>query len=715
MISGLRIGGELRRFHRSTMGKVAIMAIIFIPLLYSALYLWAFWNPFNNLNQLPIALVNDDQGTVVDGERLDAGDQIVDRLQEQDQLSFTVVDEATAENGVKNGDFYFSVRLTPDFSESVASASEEKPSTAVIETNYNSSNGYLSTMIGENVMRTLVPTISNQLGAEVVDKLLVGLQDAGTGLDKAAVGADKLHNGAQELHTGLDKAGEGTNTLADKTGEAADGAEKLSTGAQELNSKTATLAQGADAVANGARTLDDGVGEAASQLNNLSNGVNQLHGGVQELGDGAAQIDTGVQDLNKKITAITAAQSDAADTLDNLAAEMRKSPIPQVRAAAKDVHYAANQARFEGIGPESQNAKDLKKLAEGTAQLSNQLNNPEAEFRGGFDQLHAGTSTLPESTKKLTDGTQKLREGSQSLADNTHKLHDEGTSTLADKSAQLADGLVKLNDGADALNEKLPTAIKGAKELSDGSSALSRKLSEGASTIPAMTAAQRHNKADIISNPASLDALDEAGTQTFGSGLAPFFFSLAMFIGGMITFLLLRPIQNRAVASGVSPLRAALDGLWPGAIIAILQSSIILAVTLWLVGLDAAHPFFLWLFCMGVSIMFVSINQMLNVALGPGPGKVLAMALLMLQILASGGLYPVETEPKIFQWLHPVDPMTYSINGFRQLIYGNLDHRVLQAVIAIGIITAISLAITTLCAYRDRTWTMKRLHPPVDV
>ena len=218
-----------------------------------------------------------------------------------------------------------------------------------------------------------------------------------------------------------------------------------------------------------------------------------------------------------------------------------------------------------------------------------------------------------------------------------------------------------------------------------------------------------------MSDPAKLSAKDFSGNQVFGSGLAPFFFSLAMFIGGLVTFLLLRPIQNRAVASGVAPLRAALDGLWPATLIAMLQATMIIVITLTLVGMDVAHPWALWIFSMGVAIVFAAINQMLNVALGPGPGKVAAMALLMLQILASNGLYPVETEPEIFQWLHPVNPWTYTVNGFRQLMYGNIDQRLPQAILALVIVGAICVGITALCAYRDRKWTVERLHPAIDI
>ena len=172
-------------------------------------------------------------------------------------------------------------------------------------------------------------------------------------------------------------------------------------------------------------------------------------------------------------------------------------------------------------------------------------------------------------------------------------------------------------------------------------------------------------------------------------------------------------MQNRAVASGIAPLRAALDGLAPALFIAVLQALVVCVATMLLVGLSPAYPLGLVGFAILVAIMFAAINQLLNVALGPGPGRVAGMAFLMLQLLSCGGLYPVETEPRLFQILHPIMPMTYSVDGFRQLIYGTLDHRLPQAIVAVLLITAVTVGLTALCARRDRTWTMKRLHPAI--
>ena len=119
---------------------------------------------------------------------------------------------------------------------------------AVIQTTYNDTNGYLSTMIGENVMRTMLPVISQQIGEEAVDKVLVGIQSAGTGLEQASEGATKLHDGI---------------------GSAVEGSGKLHEGATKLDESVLTLATGSDQLAAGTQQLADSVNAAGPQLQRL--------------------------------------------------------------------------------------------------------------------------------------------------------------------------------------------------------------------------------------------------------------------------------------------------------------------------------------------------------------------------------------------------------------------------------------------------------------
>src|SRR5690625_1897881 len=86
MLAGMSLGTDLKRYSRGTMPRVALITIIVLPLLYGAMYLWAFWNPFAAIDKIPVALVNEDTGATVSGQQLRAGDQITEALVQSGQL-----------------------------------------------------------------------------------------------------------------------------------------------------------------------------------------------------------------------------------------------------------------------------------------------------------------------------------------------------------------------------------------------------------------------------------------------------------------------------------------------------------------------------------------------------------------------------------------------------------------------------------------------------
>lgn len=94
---------------------------------------------------------------------------------------------------------------------------------------------------------------------------------------------------------------------------------------------------------------------------------------------------------------------------------------------------------------------------------------------------------------------------------------------------------------------------------------------------------------------------------------------------------------------------------------------------------------------------------------------VVTLAFLMLQLVSAGGIYPVETTAKPFQILHPVDPMTYAVNGLRQVIVGGVDSRLWIAIVVLTGLLAVSLAGSAWAARRNRQYTMDRLRPPIEV
>ena len=202
---------------------------------------------------------------------------------------------------------------------------------------------------------------------------------------------------------------------------------------------------------------------------------------------------------------------------------------------------------------------------------------------------------------------------------------------------------------------------------------------------------------------------------TFGTGFAPFFLPLALFIGTLIIWMLLTPLQARPIVGGLGSLRVVLASYWPALAVVACQVAIMYAVVHFGVGLHAKYTVGTIAFLFLVAATFLAMIQAFNAVFGVAVGRVVTLAFLMFQLVSSGGIYPVETTAKPFQILHPFDPMTYAVNGLRELTVGGVETRLWVAIaVLVGVLVA-SLAASALAARRNRQYTMERLHPPIEV
>jgi putative membrane protein len=342
--------------------------------------------------------------------------------------------------------------------------------------------------------------------------------------------------------------------------------------------------------------------------------------------------------------------------------------------------------------------------------------NAAGTLRGIQDQLRQHQFT-PQIRQQVTDAQNasgpvksaldQVGSKGQELTNKLTELRN-GAQQLASGNAELASGIAKLDDGAQQLTS-------GTGQLKAGSAELATKLAEGAKQVPNWTNQQKEAVADTIGGPVNLETTHENAAPNFGTGMAPFFVTLALFFGALVLWMVLRPLQNRAIAAEVIALRVALSSYLPAAVIGTVQAIILYCVVRFALGMHAAHPVAMLLFMVLVSFAFVAATQAINALVGPAVGRVLIMALLMLQLVSAGGMYPVETTSRPFQVFHRFDPMTYGVNGLRQLVMGGIDFRLWQAVIVLIAITAAALAISCLSARRNQLWNLTRLLPSIKI
>lgn len=634
MLAGLAFGSEIKRFGRSRMTRLAIVVLMLLPLVYGALYLWAFWDPFGHVNKMPVALVNSDRGASVSGQQFNAGDEIAKSLTADRSLDWHVVSPQEARSGVDHGKYYFMLELPPDFSEAIASPVTGQPRKAELIAVYNDANNYISSSIGRTAIDQVLNAVSSRISGQAVNQALSVVVSSGAGIKQAADGARQLADGMAQLDDGIGQLATGLHTAR----------------------------TGSTQVASGAKQLSDGIDTATDPLLAVTKALSQIGGGA-----------TALQQATDQIGTIAAAQDGAANSLASVIDQLSASPDPVAVNAVGALRGIQDQLRGHQFTPQIRQ------------QLTN-AQNAAGPLRSALDQVGQGGQNL---TNKLT----QLRSGAEQLAAG---------------SAELASGIAKLDDGAGQLKT-------GSAQQRTGSTELATKLAEGAKQLPDWTTQQKEAIADTIGGPVRLETSHENAAPNFGTGMAPFFLTLALFFGALVLWMVLRPLQNRAIAAEVIAIRVALSSYLPAAVIALFQATILYCVVRFALGIHSAHPVAMLTFMILISCTFVATTQAINALVGPAVGRVLIMALLMLQLVSAGGMYPVETTSKPFQFLHRFDPMTYGVNGLRQLILGGIDHRLWQAIIVLFAIWAVALAISALSARRDRLWNLDRLIPAIKI
>ncbi|KUN03785.1 hypothetical protein AQI95_20220 [Streptomyces yokosukanensis] len=685
---------ELRRFGRGKLPRAALVALLVLPLLYGALYLWSFWDPYGRLDRIPVALVNDDKGATAAGKKITAGDDIVDGLRDSRTFAWHEVSDEEARKGVEDGTYYLSLTMPADFSRRIASSSGDSPKTGALRVRTNDANNYIVGQISRTVFNEVRSAASTKASRSFLDKIFVSFSDIHDKTVTAAEGADKLN-------TGIGKAEKGSKDLADGLRDARSGSGKLAKGLKKLNS--------------GAGDLQTGSGQVADGTQALADKVNGVYGRTGPF----------LKDNEKTIGDTAGLVADSAKTVkDNLDDLVKLAP-----GTAKIAHL--NSAVLAGIyekrcesatipDPICPDLKRAEKAAAEVATVADDLNTLIADQDGDLKTMRDNLGALQKQAQDLRKRAPHLYEDVDDAVKKIDKLN-AGAQKVAAGAKKLHAGLGTAQTGATALDKGIGTAASGAEtldgglyKLSDGSGKLAGGLHDGAKKIPDYDRKDRDQRTDVMADPVQLASHDLHKAPNYGTGFAPYFIPLSLWVGAMVAYMLIPPLNRRALAAGSPAWRIALAGWLPVAAVGVLQVGALMAVLHGAIGLQMSRATGTIGFLCLVTACFAAIVQWLNARFGAA-GRILVLALLMLQLTSAGGTYPVQTSPGFFNAIHPFLPMSYIVEALRRLITGGGLGPVWQACAVLAAFTAGALALSALAARRRQVWTLDRLHPELSL
>ncbi|CAM3218571.1 YhgE/Pip domain-containing protein [Paenibacillus lupini] len=608
-------------FLKNRMLIVTFIGVALVPMLYGGFLIKGNWDPYGQLQDLPVAVVNLDKGAEYEGKPLNVGEEFIEELKDNETFDWRFVSEQAAKEGMVSNRYYATITIPAGFSENAASLTSETPKKADIIFESNSFYNFISGQISENATKELRNKLSQNLTEAYSRSMLSQFTALSDGLSQLAKGASDLHDGAVQLDSGagtlsskLHELSSGAAKLHSSIGQLQDGASQLNTGLTKLSSSAGTLASGAEQLGAASTKLQQGADK-------LADGTGQLKDGIGSAKDGADALYAGIQKL--------------IDSNDEFASD------------------PALQALLAGS----------KQLSEGQSKLlqsATQLAAAQDQLQGGFKQLGARFPGFVSGSKQLGQGASQLAQGAKKL--------QSGIGQFSTGSGTLASGASQLATGADQLGT-------GANKLASGSQQLADKLSDAAEQTASLHADEK--TIQMVAEPVTIVANDDRKVRLYANGIAPYFLSMALFAGSLVFTTMFSARRSSSDEADGFPL--FLSKLLTFGVMSLAQSLILSTVILYVLGLkvQSVPLFYMYTVLTGFTFMFVVQTF---VTWLDNPGRFVVLLLMIFQLVSSAGTFPYELLPSWAQAMNPWLPMTYSIRGYRDVISsGDFAHMWSQA------------------------------------
>ncbi|WP_286793748.1 YhgE/Pip family protein [Microbacterium sp. UBA3394] len=606
---------------------VTIIGALLLPVVVGAILVAAFYDPAERLDNVTAAIVNDDEPVTIDDQTVPLGRQLTAGLVEgsddlPSNLDWTITNDDDAAAGLADGTYSAVVTIPAEFSAAATSTAGDDPERAVIEVTTAPDNLVVDDAITAQITSAAASIMGQELSEVYLENVFLGFTTLGDQLGEAADGADQLASGADQL--------------ADGTAQYVDGVGQLAAGAQPLATGASALAPGIGEIADGAAALSAGGYEAADGIDDLAGGASALSTGASDLADGLSSL----ADLTAQIPEIPQGVIDAADAVAANSEEIGQF----VTGSAATLTALADECRAAGdtgtvcaeiiaLSDETNAAlptvteilDDSDEIAAGIAQFQDagpQLTAALQASAAGADEIATGIGGIAGGASQAASGVREIAAGTGALGTGADEA-SAGAAQVADGVQQLADGAQQAADGGTAL-------VTGSDQTADGAGELASGLHTAADEIPSYTDDEAQTLASVVADPVEADGI---GSDLFGATAVPLLAALALWIGGLGTFVALQAVTARALTSRSASALLALRGLAPAAAIGAAQGLLVAGV----VQIAATYEFGEWTVFAGVCVVagiaFAGVNQALVAVFG-GAGRWIAALVAVLAVAA---------------------------------------------------------------------------------
>ena len=511
---------EWKSLWRNKILMIVLVFIIAIPAIYTTLFLGSMWDPYGKLDELPVAVVNLDEPVEYEGETLNVGQKLVDKLKEDGSLCFNFTDADQAERGLKNGTYYMVITVPKNFSENATTLMDTVPKKMELDYKTNPGTNYIAMKMSETALEKIKTSVAQEVTKTYAETIFDKIGEAGDGMKDTADGAGEIYDGTEKLSDGnktisdnLKTLTEGTLTFKDGTSELKvglssylDGVNQLSDGSTTLANGATTLLTGALKLNEGANSLSDGTKTLTSGTATLESGAKTLESGLKTYTDGVKQANDGAAALNANSSALTAG------------AQRLTAGNEQLSSGSAQILGGLNQMSStvkSGLPSEDKITElsgGLDTYSAAIGKMNDELQNTSLPSEEELAALNAVKTDLTNSLTNAGDNAKSLyvlaaqlqasgdlqtaaqvKEIADSLAANVTTAANDATAIGAvfeqvtpslSKVTELKNGVAQLNENKELVLDGAKTAVNGMYSgLANVSYALDTQIIPGMSTL----------------------------------------------------------------------------------------------------------------------------------------------------------------------------------------------------------------------------------------
>lgn len=639
---------DLQNIIMNWVAIVVMLGLMILPSLYAWFNIKSSWDPYSNTKSISVAVVNKDKVAFFKGQSINVGEELVNKLKINKNIGWKFVDEKEAEKGVKYGKYYASIMIPEDFSYKILSITRDKQEKPTLIYSVNEKSNAVApkitskgvTTIQSEVTKTFVKTVNgiifemfNKLGIEL-EKGKPKLKDlmnmifyVNDKIPEINASIDKLEKGAITLEEFIEKINKDIPLIKDTINRALSAGDKtklfLSKSKEGINNVAPYIKQ--DLI-------------IARKINSTAEVL--IEEGVDLIGKNFSKARENLLSSKDKLTNVKEILNSILELIDIINKDKKNIIMNDFENKIKDMKERVNN-KIENINTVISSIDRGEKVS---VEALNRLNNK----ANGIDSILE--KTIEDFNPKIVPAINNVLNDLIVVADNTIQLLKNanenlpGATELLDKGYTGAEKGIK---GIKILKSNLPSIEKSIGEVSNKLKTLDddERLNE----IIKLMKSNAKIESDFISNPVEIKENRIYPIPNYGSAMAPFFTTLSLWVGALILVSILSvEVKDIKGAKKLKVHEKYFGRYFTFMTIAIFQALIVSLGNIYLLKVYVSNKSIFILFSIFISIIFSMIIYTLVSVFG-NVGKALGVILLVLQISASGGTFPIEVTPGFFK------------------------------------------------------------------